>query len=189
MKIIAAVSPSGVIGSNGKIPWYYPGELKYFRAMTINKTIIMGRKTYESIGKPLPDRRNIVVTSGDIAGVECAGNLNKAIDSVKNKKDIWFVGGGDIYLQAMDLCEEMWISIVPNKIEVKDEDNVVRFPFVNPNEWIHTILPEGNVDDKIDKWHDGKHKGPIHEWLGLTLEQYMLWVQNIRIVKYARSQK
>ena len=79
--MIYAVSPEGVIGQDGAIPWYHPGDFRRFKRVTLGSTVIMGRKTFESMGKPLPGRRNSVVTSRpmNVPGAECAPTLREAL--------------------------------------------------------------------------------------------------------------
>ena len=87
--LIAAVSLNKVIGSNGSIPWHIPEDLKYFQSNTLYSTVIMGRNTYESIGKPLPNRKNIVITSSKnkFQGIEICSNIKDLIESLKNSED------------------------------------------------------------------------------------------------------
>src|SRR5882672_1666299 len=100
--MIYAMSPEGVIGVHGKIPWRYPGDLKRFKRLTTGSTVIMGRATFESIGRPLPGRRNVVVTSrlADVPGIQCARSIDEAL-SLAGDADIWFIGGARIYEGAM----------------------------------------------------------------------------------------
>jgi len=128
--ILVATSPEGIIGKNNTIPWHYPEDLKRFKRLTIGKTVIMGRNTWESLPiKPLPDRRNIVITSGSIKNVEYFRNINKALDTCTG--DIWFIGGAGIYQEAMNLADYIDMTLVPDKITGK---NCIYFPKIG-DEW------------------------------------------------------
>jgi len=189
MKIIAAVSGNGIIGINGKIPWRSRDELAYFKSMTINKTVIMGRKTYESIGEPLPLRRNIVIAKHKrFDSVETYPGIGIALDQIKDKDEVWFCGGYRIYKEAIQLCNEIWLTVMPFDVEDDPSQEIVRFPFINPIQWKYKLIPGDNVDNLVNQWHQSNSKQPIHEYLGLTLRQYALWVQNIRIAKYVRRE-
>ena len=129
IKIIAAVSENMVIGKDNKIPWYYPQDLKHFRETTEHHTIIMGRCTFESIGKPLPRRRNIVVSSKIIPGVECFSNLSSAINSCSSFGDVWLIGGKSIYQEGMRYAEQIHLTRIPIFVE---EIGAVKFPDMDP---------------------------------------------------------
>lgn len=113
--MIFAASPQGVIGVGGKIPWRYLGDWKRFKRVTMGTTVVMGRKTFESIGKPLPGRRNIVVTSHalDVPGVESVASIQEALDRA-GTEDVWFIGGGRIYEEAMSFVDVIDVTYVPD---------------------------------------------------------------------------
>src|SRR5271154_809983 len=99
--MIAAVSPEGVIGLRGAIPWRHPGDMKRFARVTRGGTVVMGRLTWESMDrKPLPKRRNIVITRGALPEVEHYADVEKALAQVHDG-DVWFIGGARIYEEAM----------------------------------------------------------------------------------------
>jgi dihydrofolate reductase len=127
--MIYAVSPEGVIGANGGIPWHHPGDLRRFKRVTLGTTLIMGRKTFQSVGKPLPGRRNIVVTSHtlDVPGIECAASVPEAL-ALAGNDDVWFVGGARIYAEAMDHVGVIDVTYVPNPVS---DDDVVRAPSID----------------------------------------------------------
>ena len=118
--IIYAVSPEGVIGKSGTIPWDHPGDWRRFKRVTLHTTIIMGRKTFESVGKALPERRNIVVTSGTLAGpgIECVPSLDEALARA-GSGDVWFVGGSRIYAEAMKYADRIDVTYVPDHVDPK----------------------------------------------------------------------
>jgi dihydrofolate reductase len=116
--MIFAASPQGVIGVGGKIPWRYLGDWKRFKRVTIGTTVVMGRKTFESIGKPLPGRRNIVVTSHviEVPELESVASIREALDRA-GKADVWFIGGGKIYEEAMNFVDVIDVTYVPDYAE------------------------------------------------------------------------
>ncbi len=112
--LIVAVAENGVIGQDNGLPWRLPGDLKRFKALTMGKPIIMGRKTYESIGKPLPGRTNIVITRQtdlQLAGCLVAGSLPEACNSVA-ADELMVIGGADIYRQALPLARRIYLTQV-----------------------------------------------------------------------------
>jgi len=144
--LIAAVSLNKVIGSNGSIPWHIPEDLKYFQSNTLYSTVIMGRNTYESIGKPLPNRKNIVITSSNnkFQGIEIYSNIEDLIESLKNSEDeIFIIGGEKIYSEFMPLANKMLITEV--KIEIEGDSF---FPEWDPNEWTETHRSKERTNDK-----------------------------------------
>ena len=127
--ILVAVSPEGVIGKDNAIPWHYSADLKRFKRLTIGNTIIMGRKTWESLPiKPLPGRRNIIITRSVIENVECFRSIDEALDTCKG--DIWFIGGAGIYEEAMDKADIIDMTLVPDNITGKD---CIYFPKIGHN--------------------------------------------------------
>lgn len=143
IKMIAAVSQNGYIGLDGKLPWHYPEDMKLFANKTKNSTIIMGRKTFESIGKrPLPNRRNIVISRLannpgvlDNEGIEVFESVAAALDACNDSKDVWIVGGEKIYEAGMEFADEIHLTIVPNWIDVAYGQESARFPWINPLEF------------------------------------------------------
>ena len=127
--ILVATSPEGIIGKNNTIPWHYPEDLKRFKKLTIGKTIIMGRNTWESLPiKPLPERRNIVITSSTIENIECFKSITEAVDTCKG--DIWFIGGAGIYEESMNLADFIDMTLVPDSVT---GNNCIYFPKIGNN--------------------------------------------------------
>lgn len=127
--IIYAVSADGVIGVGGTIPWHYAGDLKRFRRITMGSTVVMGRTTFESIGKALPGRRNIVVTSRpiDAPGIECVRTLDEALARAGGG-DLWFIGGARLYAEAMKFADRIDVVYVPDRIDTAE---AVRAPTID----------------------------------------------------------
>ncbi len=156
--MIVAVSKNGVIGQDNKIPWNYPDDMKFFRKMTAGANVIMGRKTYESIGRALPKRRNIVVTSGStpIIGVELAVSVEGAINLANAPLpaievmiseggpapkppavDTWLIGGSSIYREGLKYADEIYVTLIPDNVE---GEGLIFFPWVNPVDFHYAEL-------------------------------------------------
>ena len=139
--LIAAVAKNGVIGKDNDLPWYLPEDLKRFKALTTGKTVLMGRKTFESIlkrlGKPLPNRTNVVVTHNRgyeaAAGVFLYHSLEEALEARKNDKEIYVIGGGEIFRQTMTLADALEITYV--NVEIAGD---VFFPKIDEAKWRKT---------------------------------------------------
>ncbi|MBX2868526.1 MAG: dihydrofolate reductase [Acidiferrobacterales bacterium] len=146
---IVAMNADRVIGIDGDLPWHYSADLKRFKQRTLDTAIIMGRLTWNSIGgKPLPRRRNMVVsrTMGDQvdSGAEWFTSLESALESVA-EDDAWVIGGGQLYAAAMDWLNLIDLTLVPDQIERQD---VVRFPEMKQDEW--TLIEESPLEGAPD---------------------------------------
>jgi dihydrofolate reductase len=120
MKAIVAMTRKRVIGKNNQIPWRLRGELKWFKEVTMGHSILMGRKTFESIGKPLPGRHNLVVTrTGNFAGVELIRDLQSFDPALyeADGKEIFVIGGADIFRALLGRCETIYVTIVKEEYE------------------------------------------------------------------------
>jgi dihydrofolate reductase len=117
-KAIAAMSENRVIGHGNRIPWHLPEDFKWFKQMTTGHVIVMGRKTFESIGKPLPNRETIVLTRSSFQhpGVRIAGGLNE-IDPAREPREVFICGGAEIYRQALPLCSDLYLTLVKRVVE------------------------------------------------------------------------
>src|SRR5438094_8670 len=120
-KAIAAMSENRVIGAGNKIPWHLPEDFKWFKKMTTGQVIVMGRKTFEAIGKPLPNRTTIVLTrSGTpIPGAQTASDLGE-IDRASAAfagREIFICGGAQIYQQALPLCSDLYLTVVKRIVQ------------------------------------------------------------------------
>ena len=134
LSIIAAISRNHVIGTENKLPWYLPRELQYFRDMTRGRPVIMGRKTYESIGRLLPNRKNIIVTRDlayQLVGAIVTHSLEEAIkEAQKEDAEPFVIGGGQIYAEAMKFVDTLYITEVDVEIE-----GDAKFPEIDTNIW------------------------------------------------------
>jgi len=112
--LIASLNKNRVIGRDGKIPWHIPEDLQRFKQLTTNHTVLMGRKTFESIGKPLLNRRNIVLTSSKISNVETFSSLTTALRSLSNEEKVFIIGGEKVFTEALPVADELNLTIVKN---------------------------------------------------------------------------
>lgn len=135
--IIAAIAKNRVIGHNGKIPWYIREELQHFKAVTLGNPVIMGRRTFESLQKPLKGRLNVVITRDpsyqtSYEEVKVTHNLEQALNICKAEKaeKAFIIGGGEIYRQALEISDEMVLSIVD-----QEPEGDTYFPEIDMNKW------------------------------------------------------
>jgi dihydrofolate reductase len=145
ISIIVAMSQNSVIGLRNELPWHISEDLKNFKKITLNHSVIMGRKTYYSIGKPLKDRKNIVIsrdTSLKIDGVDVVNSLEKAILKTDESSEIFIIGGQQIYSIALPLATHMYITKVNGIF-----DGDVFFPDYVEDEW-REIAREDLITDK-----------------------------------------
>jgi len=133
LSAIAAMAENRVIGKNNRLPWNIPEDLKYFKECTLGKKIIMGRKTFESMGRALPKRENIVLTrQADFKpeGVRVYSDLKSAIaycqDSSKSEEEVFIIGGSEIYLQSLPLLNRIYLTLIHRNFE-----GDAKFPEVN----------------------------------------------------------
>lgn len=149
ISIIAGIGRNNEIGKSNTLLWHLPADLMYFKKITSGKTIIMGRKTFESIGRPLPNRQNIVITrdtSFTKEGIAVAHSLTQAISLSGNSPEgeIFIIGGAEIYKQAIDLADKLYIT----HINAEDKDADAFFPVIDKNIWHEVSRTENKADDK-----------------------------------------
>ena len=120
-KAIAAMSLNRVIGAGNRIPWHLPEDFRWFKRMTTGHVIVMGRRTFESIGKPLPNRTTLVLTRSraPIPGVRTISDLREIdpADPVLAGRDIFICGGAQLYQQALPLCSDLYLTVVQREVE------------------------------------------------------------------------
>ncbi len=136
--LIAARARNGVIGNRGALPWHLPEDLARFKRTTLGHCIIMGRKTWDSLGRPLPGRRNIVVTRDErwhAAGAERAAGLGEALAHCPPEQDMFIIGGEEIFAQA--LAQRCAGSILLTEIDAEFEGDAY-FPALDPSRWRET---------------------------------------------------
>ena len=148
--IAVAVGENFAIGKNNQLLWHMPADLKFFKQTTLGHTIIMGRKTFDSVGKPLPNRRNIVITrdsSLKIDGVEVVNSLDEALAITQHEeKPIFIVGGAEIYRQALSKTDTIYLTTIHHTF---DADTF--FPTIDRSEW-EIISSEPHKADEKNKY-------------------------------------
>lgn len=149
--MMVAMAENGVIGNNNKLPWHLPEDLKYFKQTTMGKPVIMGRKTFDSIGRALPGRLNIVVSRNSQLnlpeGVLLAASVKEAIDLARQHKpeaqEIMVMGGEQIYRQAFPLADKLYLTKVHSDVQ-----GDAYFTGFNENQWQQTSVQHFKSDDK-----------------------------------------
>lgn len=135
LSFIVAADENNVMGKNNQLPWTLPNDMKYFKNQTWGMTVIMGRKTLESFGKPLKGRKNIVITRNKNwkqQGVDQAHSLDAAIEMAKKNgaKEIFIIGGAEIFKEAMPIANKIYLTRIHHRFE-----GDVFFPPIYTNEW------------------------------------------------------
>ena len=146
VSIIAAMDRNRLIGSDNRLPWHLPADLAHFKQVTMGKPIIMGRKTYESIGRPLPGRTNIVLTrSADFRaeGVLTANSLEQALDYVSEEDEVMIIGGSTIYELALPRADRLYLTYVENAGE-----GDAWFPEFDIERWRVVASEQHRADEK-----------------------------------------
>ena len=146
ISMIAAMAKNNVIGIKNGLPWDLPADMKHFRETTSGKTVIMGARTFESIGKALPKRRNIVITldKNQIAeGAEIVFSLDEAIESCKNEGEVMIIGGASIYRQFLPKAQRVYLTVIDGEFE-----GDAFFPEMDMNEWKIVNEEKHEADEK-----------------------------------------
>lgn len=146
ISMIVAVSDNGVIGDGYSMLWHLPDDFKWFKKNTLHKPVVMGRKTFESLGKPLVDRHNVVVTrntSWHVSGVTVVHSLEEAIDLFPQEKEVMIIGGAQIYQQAFAITTQLYLTTVHGVFEGE-----ARFPDFDKGEWTTIFKAFHPMDEK-----------------------------------------
>lgn len=131
--IIVAIAKNNAIGKNNTLLWQIPADMKHFKKVTSGHTVIMGRKTLESIGRILPNRRNIIITRDTeykYEGAEVVHSMIEALNLCKYEDEVFIIGGGEIYKQAMNFADKLYITHIE-----KEFDGDTFFPVISKDEW------------------------------------------------------
>jgi dihydrofolate reductase len=145
VSIIAAMARNRVIGRDNAMPWRLPAELKYFKRITMGKPIIMGRKTFESIGRPLPGRHNIVVTRRRgyaQAGITVVHGLHEALTAAGKVDEAVIIGGAELYRQSLPMADRLYLTEIEAELE-----GDTRFPEIRQGDW-HEVSRERRSKDQ-----------------------------------------
>ncbi len=146
--LIAAIANNNVIGNNNQLIWHMPSDLKHFKSLTMGHTLIMGRKTFESLGSPLKGRKTIVLsrqTSYDAQGCQVAGDLNEALKLVQKEKEVFIAGGAQIYRQSIKMNQARRIYLT--RIFASFEGDAF-FPEIDPGQWELIERTDNQPDEK-----------------------------------------
>ena len=130
---ICAMSENHVIGKNNQLPWHLPADLAHFKKITWGKPILMGRKTYESIGRPLPGRCNVIITSNNdyqAAGCIIVHSIEQALEATKENDEIFIIGGALLYQKTLPLIQRLYVTLIHQHIE-----GDTFFPELKQEEW------------------------------------------------------
>lgn len=144
--MIAALSQNNQIGLNNQMPWHLPEDLHYFKTVTTGHTVIMGRKTFESIGHPLPNRKNIVLTQNPNFApdeVQVIHNIKEALKLCQELPEVFIIGGGEIYKAFMPYATKLYLTLIP-KVIIGD----TTFPdYQNDFRCTHTMPSKSSLED------------------------------------------
>jgi dihydrofolate reductase len=146
ISFVVAIAENNAIGKDNGLLWSLPTDLKHFKQITNGHTIIMGRKTFDSMGKPLPNRRNIVITRNPdltIPGAEVTTNLDDALALCKEEQEVFIIGGAEIYKKALDITDRIYLTTVHQRF-----DGDAYFPELDPEKWVITAQEEHQPDEK-----------------------------------------
>lgn len=151
--IIVAVSDNGVIGKDNRLLWHLNGDMKRFKALTTGHTIVMGRNTFLSIGKALPNRRNVVLSTtmktGDVENVEVFATIEEFQKSVAKDEEVYVIGGGKVYIAFLPLADKVCLTHVHTTVE-----GDTTFPSLDPAEWKAIATEKMHADEKNDFDYD-----------------------------------
>lgn len=146
INIIVAIDKNNAIGKNGDMPWHISADLKYFKATTMGAAVLMGRRTWQSLGcRPLPKRRNIIVSSTlkEAQGAEITPNLEEFIKNWPKEETLFIIGGGEIYKSTINLADKLYITYVNCEVEGAD----TFFPHIDESVWSKVEESEKIVDE------------------------------------------
>ncbi|OGZ64565.1 MAG: hypothetical protein A3A98_03350 [Candidatus Staskawiczbacteria bacterium RIFCSPLOWO2_01_FULL_40_39] len=148
ISMISAIAENRVIGNKNSLPWHLPADFKYFKAQTLNKPIVMGLKTFESIGsKPLPNRKNIILNNNPNYKIpeNCflARSIEEALEMTKNEDEVMICGGASVYRQFLPLADRLYLTYIHQNFE-----GDTLFPEFNINEWKEISREDHEPDEK-----------------------------------------
>lgn len=147
ISLIVAMAENRVIGRDNQMPWHLPADLRHFKSVTLGKPVIMGRKTFESIGRPLPGRRNLVIsrnTEWQADGVETVNSLDAALALVNAHDEVMILGGGQLYRDALPLAHRLYLT----HIELNVDDADTWFPDFGIYQWRQVVEERHSADEK-----------------------------------------
>jgi dihydrofolate reductase len=146
LSIICAMDQNRLIGKDNALPWHLPADLAFFKQTTLGKPILMGRKTYESIGRPLPGRRNIIITRNrdyQIDGCDTCQSIDAALELVADQQEIMLIGGASLYQQSLETAQHLYLTRIHASFE-----GDAWFPEFNPADWKEIWREDHHPDEK-----------------------------------------
>lgn len=145
ISLIAALATDRVIGMENAMPWHLPGDLAWFKRNTLSKPVIMGRKTFESIGRPLPGRLNIVISSkaGEHEGVTWVTSVDAALAAAGEVEEVMVMGGGRVYEQLLPKADRLYLTHIDAEVE-----GDTHFPDYEPDDWESTFSEFHDADEQ-----------------------------------------
>ncbi len=117
LAVIAALGHHRAIGRDGKLPWHIPEDMKRFRRLTTGHAVLMGRRTWESLGRPLPGRRNVVLSSSPVPGIESYASIEESLRALETAEKVFVIGGGNVYGQLIERADELYLTLVDRDVE------------------------------------------------------------------------
>ena len=151
LSIVVAMDENRLIGKDNKLPWHLPADLAYFKKITTGKSIVMGRKTYDSIGRPLPNRRNIVISRNSktlITGCEVITSIDEVLSITKDEDEVMIIGGASLCEQLLHQVSRLYITKVEGKF-----DGDVYFPKYDESDWRQVSCDSHLPDDSNQHAH------------------------------------
>ncbi|MDB5021103.1 MAG: dihydrofolate reductase [Pedobacter sp.] len=146
VSFVVAIAENNAIGKDNKLLWSLPKDMKHFKEITNGHTVIMGRRTFDSMGKPLPNRRNIVITRNrelNIEGAEVTNSLADALSRCAKDEEVFIIGGAEIYKEALAKTDRIYLTRVHERF-----DGDTYFPELNMEKWVETAREEHQPDEK-----------------------------------------
>jgi dihydrofolate reductase len=146
LALVVAAAENGVIGNHNQLPWHLPDDLKHFKAVTMGKPILMGRKTFEAIGRPLPGRTNVVVSRQaalEIPGCVVVRSVDEGLERCGATPEVAVIGGAEIFAQTLPRADVIYLTRVLAEIA---GDAV--FPALHPDEWLQSEVEAHDADDR-----------------------------------------
>jgi len=145
LSIVVAMDGNRLIGKDNQLPWYLPADLAFFKKLTTGNTILMGRKTFDSIGRPLPSRRNIIITRNtniEITGCEVVNSIEEALSLAQGETEVMVIGGAKLYQQILPIADRLYITQIEGEF-----DGDAYFPSYNEVEWSQISIDSREPDE------------------------------------------
>ncbi|MEJ2059907.1 MAG: type 3 dihydrofolate reductase [Gammaproteobacteria bacterium] len=146
LTLVVAMAHDRVIGRDNEMPWHLPADLKHFKSITLGKPVVMGRRTYESIGRPLPGRLNIVITRDhgyEAPGCTVVASLDAALAAAGDAQEVMVIGGANLYAQVIERAERMYLTLIDAELE-----GDTHFPEYDAQAWRVCAREPHSADEK-----------------------------------------